>query len=303
MSGTEECRILPGKFSIQQSFTHSNFAEDGRSRGSIEPEPPRLVAGIDFMTRPQFELVEASRMDDGMAANSRASRFQLSKSFEVGLEEKGLAVGVVHILGLNEKSAPCLIRLLDPRKVQSGSKRVLPIHIMGQQQGGPLASGDCGQAHPVLRVVLIPCSQDQQPNVRAWFKSIHIVTLGLIVAIVLAAQHNIQQTQSEEIHLPLANRVRQQRGRAVVKARQHLGAGIRNVPITPDNFREVIATQTNFALLGAIQILHHRIRRRQKREVITFARSCETAKTEERLNASPKHVLREDESTLPYECG
>jgi hypothetical protein len=36
--------------------------------------------------------------------------------------------------------------------------------------------------------------------------------------------------------------------------------------------------------------------------VIALARRRETAKTEKRLKTSPKHVLRENKSTLPYEC-
>ena len=87
------------------------------------------------------------------------------------------------------------------------------------------------------------------------------MALGLIVAIVLTTQHDIKQTQSEEIYLSLANRVHQQRGGAVVKVRQHFGSGIRNISVTPDNFGEVIASQTNFEFLWAIQILHDRIRR------------------------------------------
>ena len=129
------------------------------------------------------------------------------------------------------------------------------------------------------------------------------MALGLIVAIVLTAQHDIKQTQSQEIHLSLANRVRQQGGTAVVKVRQHFGASVRNVSVTPDNFGEVIAPKLSFALLGAIQILHDRIRCAGKRQVITLARRREAAKTEEILKASPKHVLREDKSTLPYERG
>ena len=37
--------------------------------------------------------------------------------------------------------------------------------------------------------------------------------------------------------------------------------------------------------------------------MITFARRDETAKTEQILEASPKHILGEDESTLPHEPG
>src|SRR5258707_11653973 len=154
---------------------------------------------------------------------------------------------------------------------------------MREQQGGPLASGNSCQTHPILTVFLVPGSQNQQPNVSAGFESVHIVALGFIVAIVLTAQYDIKQTQPEEIHPSLADRVRQQRGGAVVKVSKHLSARVCNVSITPDNFREAIAAQTGFALLGAIQILHDWICRGRKREVITAARSCEAAKTEERL--------------------
>jgi len=129
------------------------------------------------------------------------------------------------------------------------------------------------------------------------------VPLGLIVAIVLTAKHDIQQTQSEQIHSSLANRVRQQGGRAVIKTCQHLSPSVGNVSVAPYNFGELIAAQANFALLGTIQILHDRIGGGGKRKVITLTRRHEAAKTEERPNASPKHILRKDNSTLAHERG
>ena len=61
-------------------------------------------------------------MDDRMAADSRATRFQLPQSFEIGSEKETLAVGIVNILSLNEKSTVGLIRLLDTGKIETGDK-------------------------------------------------------------------------------------------------------------------------------------------------------------------------------------
>ena len=65
----------------------------------------------------------------------------------------------------------------------------------------------------------------------------------------------------------------------------------------------MIAPKLSFALLGAIEILHNRIFCCAKCQTITFSRRSEAAKTEQILEASREHILGEDKSTLPYECG
>ena len=122
MPGTEECRILTWNFSVQQFLADSNFAEDGGTRGGIESEPTRLITGIRFMARAQLELIEASRVNDGVAAHGRAACFQLPKNFEVRREKECFAVGVIDILGLDEEGAAGLVRLLNASKVETRSE-------------------------------------------------------------------------------------------------------------------------------------------------------------------------------------
>ena len=128
------------------------------------------------------------------------------------------------------------------------------------------------------------------------------MALGLVIPVVLISQHNVHQAQSEEIDPSLANGVGEQGRTAVVKTGQHSGATVRDIPVAPDNFGIVLAAQTSFAFLRAVQVLHDWIRRRGKRQVVALARSREVMESEKRLEPSPKHILRKNRSPLTYEC-
>lgn len=121
MPGTEEYRILTQNFSVQQFLADSNFAEDGGSRGGIKSKSTRLITGISFMARAQLELIETSRMDDGMAAHGRAACFQLPKNVEVRREKESFAVGVVDVFGLDEEGTAGLVSFLNTSKIEAGA--------------------------------------------------------------------------------------------------------------------------------------------------------------------------------------
>src|ERR1700733_4306967 len=170
-----------------------------------------------------------------MAADARSLCFQLAKNSKIRLEKEGLTVRIVHVLRLDKECTVRLIFFLDATKVQGRRKRVFPIHIMGEQQYRALAARGGGQPHPVSCVRFVPSPQNQQPYIRAWLESVHIVALGLVIPVILTSQYNVQQTESQEIGPSLTHRVREQSCTAVVKARQHPGPLVSDISVAPDN--------------------------------------------------------------------
>jgi len=74
------------------------------------------------MTGSQVELVEAARVNNRVAADTRTSLFQFTQKREVGIEKECFAVGVVDVLSLDEKGTAGQIRLLNAHKLQTGLK-------------------------------------------------------------------------------------------------------------------------------------------------------------------------------------
>src|ERR1019366_10394733 len=104
MSGSKEYRLLTRDFSIQEFLADTNLPKHGRSRCRVKSQPAWPIREIRFMTCSQIELVEAARVNNRMAADTGSLLFKFTKKCEVGFEKKCLAVGVVDVLGLDEKS-------------------------------------------------------------------------------------------------------------------------------------------------------------------------------------------------------
>ena len=74
------------------------------------------------MARAQLELIEASRMDDGMAAHGRAACFQLPENVEVRRQKESFAVGVVDVFSLDKEGTAGLVRFLNASEVEARGK-------------------------------------------------------------------------------------------------------------------------------------------------------------------------------------
>src|SRR5579863_2253675 len=163
---------------------------------------------------------------------------------------------------------------------------------MGKQKHRSLSVGDGSNADPVLRVCLVPCSQNQEPHIGPGFESVDVMAFGLVVAVILTSQHHVCEAQPEEVSLSLSNRVGEKSRAAIFKTRQNTCSAICDVSVTPDDFGILFAAQARFALLGTIQIFQNRIGRGSECQEITFARRDKVLEAEKRLEPSPKNILR-----------